>query len=87
MSIREREIYEAQQDLLQKFDSGKEIVLQEQSAVYEKMKEVEEMLIANEKRENELKRTSDEEKERREEFRVLMEKMTAEREGVIECSD
>jgi len=38
------------------------------------------MLIANEKRENELKRTSDEEKERREEFRVLMEKMTAERE-------
>ena len=75
MSIREREIYKAQQDLLQKFDSGKEIVLQERSAVYEKMKEVEEMLIANEKRENELKRTSDKEKERREEFRVLMEKM------------
>jgi len=64
--------------LLQEFNSRKESILQEQPAVYEKMKEVEEMVIANEKRENELKHTSKEEKEQREEFRVLMEKMMAE---------
>lgn len=73
MSIREKELDESRWNLFQEFNSGKESLLKEQS---EKMQKLEEMLIANEQRENELKRASEAEKERSKEFKALMEKIT-----------
>lgn len=73
MSIREKELDESRWNLFQEFNSGKESLLKEQS---EKMQKLEEMLIANEQRENELKRASEAEKERSKKFKALMEKIT-----------